>query len=141
MAICERLQRPATGWIDQLLRYALSGGVAFAVDFGLLWLCTDYLGWYYQIGVAAGYLAGLVITYTMATFWIFDQHRTDNRAVEIMGFVLIGVVGMAVTHVMMWLLTDCWLGETWYLVAKLLTTVVVSLLNFVLKKYILFTRN
>lgn len=140
MTLRERLSRPTAGWLSQLIRYALSGGLAFVVDFGLLWLMTTVLGLYYQVGVGCGYLAGLAITYTLSTLWIFDEHRTSNRLVEIVGFALIGLVGMVATHCLMYLLTDLWLGEDYYLVAKLLTTALVTILNFILKKYILFTK-
>lgn len=132
---------PSSGWWSQLVRYAFSGGVAFLVDFGLLWVLTDWIGCYYQVGVACGYLAGLAITYTFSTFWIFNEHRTQNRLLEIVGFSIIGLLGMAVTHLTMWILTDLWLGERLYLLAKLITTVLVTFLNFILKKYILFTQS
>lgn len=131
---------PTNKWLHQLVRYALSGGLAFAVDFGLLWLITDVLGFYYQIGVACGYLTGLAITYTLSTLWIFDEHRTNNRFVELGGFALIGLVGLVLTHFFMWVLTTWLMGEEYYLVAKVFTTGVVTLFNFLMKKYILFTK-
>lgn len=124
----------------QLVRYGLSGGVATVVDMAMLWLCTSCLGWYYQIGVCAGYLLGLIITYLMSTLWIFDEHRTDKRWLEFVGFAMIGLIGLGATHLSMWFFTDICFGEEQYMLSKLITVVLVSLLNFILKKLILFSR-
>lgn len=122
----------------QLYRYFLSGGLAFVVDAGTLWLLTVKFGVYYQIGVAVGYLLGLIITYLMATLWIFDEHRTDNKIVEFMIFAAIGAVGMALTQGIMWLMVD--VAGMNVMIGKIFTTGVVTIFNFFAKKIILFTR-
>lgn len=131
---------PVGGFFRQLVRYLFSGGLAFVVDFALLYLFTDIFGLHYRIGTTAGYLAGLAITYILAVVWIFDQHRTERRWLEILGFAAIGLIGMAATHASMWFFTEKVFGADYYLVSKILATGIVSVLNFVLKKYILFTK-
>lgn len=123
----------------QLFRYCLSGGLAFAVDAGTLWILTEKFGVYYQVGVAVGYLLGLTITYFMATLWIFDEHRTDNKIVEFLIFAAIGAVGMALTHAIMWLMVD--VVEIQVMIGKVITTGIVTIFNFFAKKIILFTHN
>lgn len=134
------MDRPVHGIGRQFVRYVITGGIAFAVDFALLYLFTDILSFHYRVGTTVGYLAGLAITYTLSVIWIFDEHRTDRRWLEIGGFVLIGAIGMAATHLSMWLLSEFVFGEDLYLLSKIITTGMVSVLNFILKKYILFTK-
>lgn len=126
--------------IIQLVRYCVSGGIAFGVDFGLLWLLTSVCHWHYLIGAAIGYTTGLIITYTLSIWWVFDQRRMQQQWVEFAVFVLIGLVGLALTQLCMWLFTSFVLGENLYLISKLITTGIVTLYNFLAKKIILFTK-
>lgn len=136
--ILEELKHPTPDLFRQLIRYGLSGGLAFAVDFGVLWLLTDVCGLHYLIGAAAGYIAGLVITYLLSIRWIFDKRRMNSQVAEFGIFALIGLAGLLLTQGLMYVFTDLWLGESHYLLAKVFTTVIVSLFNFLLKKYFLF---
>lgn len=138
--ILERLRQPSGSVLWQLVRYALTGGLAFCVDFGLLWLVTDVVGLHYLVGAAIGYAAGIAITYLLSIKWIFDYRRMSSQAAELGIFVLIGLVGLLLTQGLMYLLTDIWLGRDLYLVSKIITTVVVSLFNFGMKKWLLFRR-
>lgn len=135
--IIARLKSPTPSLFWQLVRYAVSGGVATVVDFAVLWLLCDFAGWHYLLGAACGYAVGLAITYLMSVLWIFDQRRLSNRVAEFLAFALIAGVGIGLTQLFMWLFTDIF--GVYYLYSKLITTVVVSLVNFVLKKTLLFS--
>lgn len=135
------LFRPTANVFRQLIRYGLSGGLAFAVDFGLLYLLTDIAGCHYLIGAAVGYTAGLIITYLLSIRWIFDHRRLKAQvAAEFIVFALIGLAGLALTQGLMYVFTDLWLGQDNYLYSKIITTVIVSLFNFVMKKLLLFRK-
>ncbi len=126
--------------VVQFLRYCISGGLAFAVDFSVLYLTTTIAGWHYLIGTACGYVLGLVITYLLSIAWVFDKRKMTNRWIEFLGFTLIGAVGIGLTQLFMWLFTDLlFQDETMYLYSKLITVVIVSGVNFVLKKIFLFS--
>ena len=132
------LKAPTHSLLVQAVRYALSGGTAFVADFGLLYVLTDWLHVHYLLSSVLSFATGLLITYLLSIYWIFDQRRFDNRLYEIVLFVVIGVVGLLLTTLFMWLFTDC-LGM-YYLLSKMLTTIITTAWNFLAKKFILFTR-
>ena len=121
----------------QLFRYLIAGGTAFAVDFTLLWFCTEKIGINYLVSTVIGYFFGLTVSYLMSVLWVFDQRRTRNVALEMGGFTLIGLIGVGLTSLLMWLLTEKW--GLYYLLSKIATTVIVFFWNFFAKKVILFT--
>ena len=124
--------------VAQLFRYCLSGGLAFLVDFGLTVLFTERAGLTASLSATIGYVSGLVITYLLSIFWIFDKHRFDNRFVEFLLFGLIGLVGIALTFGLMKLFTGQW--HIHYILSKLITVVLTTLWNFFAKKLLLFSR-
>lgn len=131
-----RWQRPSSNIFVQLLRYGISGGVAFAVDF-LLMVALRELADIPE--VAAGTISfgiGLIITYLFSIFWIFDKRRMRSVVAEFITFAIIGAVGLLLTYWLMSLFVNSYAVN--YMLAKIITTVIVTLWNFIAKKLILF---
>ena len=87
---------------------------------------------------AIAFAAGLLITYLFSILWVFDERRLKSRSAEIGIFVGIGVIGLGLTELLMWLLADK--AGIHYLISKVITTVLVFVWNFVAKKTILFSK-
>ena len=123
-------------WV-QVIRYLVSGGVAFLCDAGILALLTESFGKeLLLLWTAIAFAAGLCITYLFSILWVFDNRSLKSRRAEIAIFVLIGVCGLGLTELFMWLFTSR--AGIHYLVAKIITTVLVFVWNFAAKKTILF---
>ncbi len=120
----------------QLFRYTVAGGSAFIVDFSLLWFLRDKMELPLQLSVIIAYIVGLIITYLLSIFWIFDKRQKGSQVVEFTIFSLIGIIGLGLTSLFMWIFTD--LLDVYYMVSKLFTTAIVFIWNFVAKKKILF---
>ena len=104
----------------QLLRYTVVGGFAFVVDFGLLVVLTELAGINYLISAAIAFVAGLTINYLLSIRW----------------FAIIGIIGLGLNELFMWILTDI-IG--WhYLGSKIATTAIVFFWNFLARRFILF---
>lgn len=122
----------------QLFRYLLSGGTAFLMDISLMILLKEVFGVHYLTASIIGFIVGLIFTYLLSIYWIFDERRLKNRLNELIIFALIGIVGIGLTWFFMKLFTSILL--LYYVFSKVLTTVIVSLWNFGAKKLILFTK-
>lgn len=122
----------------QLLRYILSGGTAFLIDTGVMILLKEVFGLNYLPASIFGFIAGLIFTYILSIRWIFDERRLSNQWNELIIFTLIGVVGIGLTWFFMKLFTGILL--IYYILSKVLTTIIVSLWNFGAKKILLFTK-
>ena len=121
----------------QLFRYLVSGGTAFLVDAALLALLTECFGRErLLLWTAIAFAAGLLVTYLFSIHWVFDNRSMNNRAAEFTVFALIGITGLGLTELLMWLFADK--AGLHYLIAKIVTTVLVFFWNFAAKKIILF---
>lgn len=121
----------------QLFRYLMSGGTAFLVDTALLALLTECFGRErLLLWTAIAFAAGLLVTYLFSIHWVFDNRSMNNRAAEFTVFALIGITGLGLTELLMWLFADK--AGLHYLIAKIVTTVLVFFWNFAAKKIILF---
>ena len=122
----------------QFFRYCIVGGLAFLVDYGLLYLLADKFGLHYLLSASIAFIAGLVVNYLISTFWVFSESKYQDKRKEFAIFAFIGVIGLGLTEGLMWLFTD--LVGLHYLLSKLITAALVLLWNFFARKVILFTK-
>src|SRR5579884_2028883 len=87
----------------QLFRYALVGGLAFVVDFGTLFVLKEYAGLPYLWAAAVSFLFGLSTNYALSVTWVFDKRAVKNRQVEFVIFALLGVLGLGLNELTMFL--------------------------------------
>lgn len=126
----------ASGLALQLFRYSFVGGVAFIVDYGSLWLLTDVFGLHYLLSAAIAFILGLICNYVLSTAWVFNNSKLQNRWAEFAVFALIGVIGLGINELIMYIGTD--MLHMHYLLSKLVSTVLVFFWNFFARKLILF---
>lgn len=120
----------------QLFRYCFVGGFAFVVDYGGLYILTEYCGLYYLLSATISFILGLVVNYLLSTRWIFSKSKLKNKTAEFLVYSLIGVVGLGLNSLFLYLFTDGL--HIYYMLSKIITAAVVMLWNFFARKIILF---
>ena len=119
-------------------KYLVAGGAGFVVDYSFLTLCYVLLGCHYLISAALGFIAGLVFVYISSNKWVFACRRLkDNVAMEFFVFAIIGIIGLLLTVLFMWVFVD--VSGIYPLVAKFMTTALVLVWNFGARKMILYS--
>jgi putative flippase GtrA len=120
----------------QLFRYTFVGGIAFVVDFGLLFLLTDYGGLHYQCSAALSFIAGLGVNYLLSIRWVFHaEPEGRNQVADFLMFAAIGVIGLLLNALIIYLCTE--LLGIYYLLSKIISTIIVFLWNFLGRRFIL----
>ena len=115
----------------QLIRYFLVAGIGLVVDFGTVIFTKEVLGFYYLIAACTGFILGLIVTYILSNRLVFGAPKGNRRALFIL-FALIGVVGLGILNLLMWLFVSK--AGINYIVAKALATIVVFIWNFFARK-------
>ena len=112
----------------QFTKYFGAAAIGYTVDFGTLLLCKEVLGLHYLASSSAGFILGLIAVYIISTRYVFGQSKLSSRKREFVAFAVIGVMGLGILNLIMWLLTDG--VHINYLVSKIFATVVVYIWNF-----------
>lgn len=120
----------------QLFRYTFVGGLAFMIDFGLLFALTEYAGFHYLFSATISFVAGLIVNYLLSKVWVFTRSTIAKRELEFLIFAVIGIIGLLINNLFLWLLTNV-IG-LWYMFSKVLVTIITYLWNFFVRKLILF---
>lgn len=119
----------------QLFRYGIVGGIAFAVDFGLLTLLTEWCGMHYMWSAVCSFIAGLTVNYLISIHWVFGQSKSrspQEKTAEFILYAIVGVIGLGLNAIIMWTLTEYFSLD--YRISKLCSTVLVFMWNFLARR-------
>lgn len=119
--------------VIQFIRYIFVGGAAFAADAGSLWLISLFA--HYLIAAAAAFIIGLTVNFALSKMFVFTDD-THNKAAEFTVYGIIGVVGLGLTELLMYLFTEK-LG-LYFMLSKIITAAIVLIWNFAARKIILY---
>jgi len=120
----------------QLFRYVFVGAAAFIVDFGSLYIFTEFFGIYYLISAAVAFILGLIANYFLSISWVFNKRTLGNIKLEFGVFALIGIVGLGLNEVFIWFFTDYL--QIYYLLSKIMAAAIILFWNFFARKFTLF---
>ena len=130
----------------QFLRYSVSGLFATAVDKLLFYAMHYWLGIDVYVSTTVAFITGLTITYLLSITWIFQQRRLEGKVAEPLIYLCIGLGGVAIMNALMWLFmtivpdTDTILFMPRNFFCNICATALVTIYNFLAKKYILFNK-
>lgn len=130
--------------IHEFMRYVLVGGLAFLVDFLVLYVLKEFIladhpkALYLATGL--GFIAGLTCNYLLCLVFVFKnaQGTSVGRSRRDMTvFTIIGIIGLVMTEVGMYVGVDL-VGMN-YLFIKCVITGIVLIWNYVARKILVFS--
>jgi len=122
---------------SQLIKYVFVGGCAYIVDFGTLFILTEYVKIHYLVSAAAAFALGLITNYTLSIIWVFSKRSLKNKKTEFIIFAVIGIFGLGFNELFIWFFTE--ITGFHYLISKVISTVFVFFWNFFARKKLLFS--
>ncbi len=130
---------PTTNGFLQFFRYLFVGGISSVVDGGILYLFTR-CGLFYMASTVVGFLAGLMTNYVLSKMLIFAMSKAKlDLLAEFSAYGLIGVIGLGLTMLIMYVLTE-FLGF-YYMFSKIVAMFLVLLWNYTARKFFLYRKN
>lgn len=119
---------PANHGMVQFVRYGFVAVAAFAFDFGLLFVFTDFLHIFYVLSATMSFAISVVVNYFLSVAWAFGDRVERQRTTEIVLFIAICLVALALNDVFIWLFTSVF--GLYYLFSKLITVAIVFFWSF-----------
>ncbi len=120
----------------QFFRYQFVGGIAFLVDFFLLYFFTSFCGVHYLLSGVLSFVISVVVNYVLSTVWVFNPDKSDNKIVEFNLFLLISTIGLGFTELLLWVFTEYF--GLFYLLSKVISAIIVMFWNFGARRVLLY---
>lgn len=121
--------------LNQIIKFGFVGGSAFLIDAGLLFLLTDFLEIHYLISGTVSFSVSVIYNYILSIFWVFDTNKSNRNVQEFIVFIVLSVIGFGINQIFMYLFVD--LLTIYYMISKIITTVIVMVYNFITRKLFL----
>lgn len=121
--------------INQLLKFGVVGGIAFLIDYGILFLCTDILNIHYLISSTISFTISVIFNYVASVVWVFEINEEKSKLNNFILFIVFSVIGLVINQIIMWLGVDNM--NIHYLIVKIIATFIVMIFNFITRKIFL----
>ena len=121
--------------INQLFKFGIVGGIAFVIDYGLLYLLTEKIGIYYLVSSLISFSVSVIFNYIASVLWVFDVDKEKSKVRTFIYFIGLSIVGLGINELIMWGGVDKL--HIYYMLVKLFATAVVMVFNFITRKMFL----
>lgn len=119
----------------QIFRFGVVGGIAFVIDYSVLFVCTEFLGIYYLISSLISFSVSTVFNYIASIRWVFDVNQEKSQRKNFVLFIVFSVIGLGLNQLIMWFGVD--ILHIYYMLVKIGATAIVMVFNFITRKIFL----
>ena len=116
---------------QQIFKFGIVGGLAFLIDYGLLFLLTEFVNIHYLISSIISFIVSLIFNYILSIKWVFDVTKKQTYK-EVIVFVVLSVIGLGINQLVMYV----GVGKLTihYMLVKIISTFIVMIWNFITRK-------
>lgn len=123
----------------QFFRYLFVGGFAAVVNIGTLYIFKEFAHMHYLLANVLGFVLGLITNYILSKWLVFAKENKMNGIIEFATYTIIGVVGLGLDTLFMWIFTDK--VKLYYMLSKIISTALVFIWNFFARKALYIVAN
>ena len=128
---------PTKNGFLQFFRYLFVGGIATVVDWAILFALTDFAKINHLISAIISFVAGLAANFILSKAIVFSQNEARVKPImEFISYALIGVIGLGITELIMFLITNCM--DYHYMLSKVVATAIVLGWNYLARKHLVY---
>lgn len=119
----------------QIFKFGIVGGIAFLIDYAVLFCCKEFLNLSVLISAAIAFTVSVIYNYIASIKWVFDVNKEKSAKKNFIIFIVLSIIGLIITEIIMWFGTD--ILSINYLIVKIIATAIVMVFNFVTRKMFL----
>lgn len=120
---------------QQITRFAVVGGSAFLIDYGIMILLTELCGINYLISSAISFTVSVIYNYLLSVHWVFNVTEDRSQKQDFAVFIVLSVIGRGINQLIMWVCVDKL--QIFYMISKIGATAIVMVYNFITRKIFL----
>lgn len=121
---------------QQILKFGAVGFLCFFIEYVLLILIKEVLGWNVILANTIAFTVSAVVNYILSIVFVFDTDKKANKGKQFLIFFLLAVGGLIINNIVLKLGT-LMLDTFWsrsYIIVKPFATGVVMVYNFITRK-------
>ena len=121
--------------LKQIFRFIIVGGIATVIDFALLYIFKEFLNFNIILSNTLAFTISVIYNYIASIKWVFDVSENRNYKIQFIIFIILSILGLIINSSILYVFSK-FLG-IYYLLSKVLATIVVMIYNFITRKIFL----
>ena len=115
------------------LRFLIVGGTAAAINIGLLYVLTEYVGIWYLVSEIGAFLAALIFNFFLQRFWTF-RSQSDRKTQQASAFIGVNLWNLVLNAALLYIFVE-YFGH-WYVLAQVFASAIIAVESYFLYKII-----
>ena len=120
--------------MKQIIMFGIVGAVATLVDFGVMVILKEVLGFGVLLSSAISFCTSVFVNYILSMAFVFKS-KNQGKVKEFSAFFFLSVGGLLLDQMVLWIGIN--FTTLYYLILKVIATVVVMAYNFITRKVFL----
>lgn len=114
----------------KLVRFVIAGGSATAVNLGILFILTHFLGIWYLLSSIIAFLCAFTVSFSLQKFWTFRDHIKEDMHKQASLFFLSMIGGIIANTLILYFLVEY--QHFHYLLAQMISGIIIAVANFLI---------
>ncbi|MFC1592865.1 glycosyltransferase [Candidatus Omnitrophota bacterium] len=119
------------GELLRFVKFCMVGASGVLVNMGLLWLLTEFIGWFYLFSAAISIEISIISNFTLNDYFTFPDRRSHGARhflKRLVKFNMVSLAALGINLTVLWLLTTVF--GVYYLLSNLCGIAVATLWNY-----------
>lgn len=129
---------PITYHLRLQIKYFFAGVSATLLNLILLALFHSVLNWSLVLSTSLAFILSFLLSFALQKFWTFRNKKYRNIPRQLVLYLLNALLGLSLNVYLIQLLVNSW--GIWYLLAQVIISLFLALLNFLVYNFIIFRR-
>ena len=121
---------------QQVLRFLVAGGLAFAVNIVSLYALTDFLHIHYLVSTVLAFLIAFNVSFILQKFWTFRDHSKDNVHVQLQLYLGMQLINLGLNATLMYIFVEYL--HIWYVLSQTIIALILAVAAFLINKAYIF---
>lgn len=122
----------------KIIRFIISGGTSTLVNLSILFILTHFLNVWYLISSVVSFLLSFFVSFALQKFWTFRDHSKEVIHKQAFIYLLIVVADLYINTSLLYAFVE-FVG-THYLIAQLMSGIMIAFINFYLYQKFIFNK-
>ena len=118
----------------QIFKFVVVGGVATLIDWAIYYILFNYFHIFPLISNIISYSISVIYNFIMSVKWVFDTKDKSMKRL-LLEFIILSLIGLIISEFIIWLFLELLSFNSF--IAKILSTLIVMVINFILRKKVL----
>ena len=115
----------------EFIRFLIAGFSTLFIDYGGLIFLTEYVNLHYLLSATISFTLAVIINYYICLKWVFTKSKKQTL-VQFILFIITSIIGLLLNLITMKVMVEYF--EIYYIIAKIVSTIIVTLWNYITKK-------